>query len=110
MIKNVYVGMDIGGTKISSALIDSAGKILAQNKVPTIQKAKPAEIYKQVKGLIKDLLSQDAAKETNLIGIGIGVPGVIGPDRKSIYITPNINLARYALAANLQKLYKVVSR
>lgn len=34
-MKNYVVGVDLGGTKISTALADLAGNVLAQSIIPT---------------------------------------------------------------------------
>lgn len=106
-IKNkVYVGIDIGGTKIAVGLVDQAGKLLAVDKCPTPEPGTGARILHLVEKLVRELLDKAGANVSSLRGIGAGVPGIVRPDHRSILITPNVGLSRYPLAALLERSFK----
>ena len=46
--KKFYLGIDVGGTKISAALVASSGQILSRQKYSTLHGAKPAAIGRQL--------------------------------------------------------------
>ena len=48
-----FIGIDIGGTKISGAVVTSRGKILSQAKISSPAKANPKTIFICLVDLIK---------------------------------------------------------
>ncbi len=77
------IGVDLGGTKIHSALIDMNGNIIKEYKTLT-QKDKPKEII-----INKIKYSINKLKNKNTVAVGIGIPGVIDKLKNKIY-PPNI--------------------
>ena len=75
----VYVGIDIGGTKIAVGLVDQAGKLLAVNKCPTPEPGTGARIFHLVEKLVRELLDEKGLTVSSLRGIGAGVPGIVRP-------------------------------
>lgn len=76
-MEKVLCGVDLGGTKCSLALIDSRGKIL--DKIYTcdhVDKGDEGRVLMVVEH-IKDLISRNGLKESDLPGIGIGCAGHI---------------------------------
>ncbi|MFN8373411.1 MAG: ROK family protein [Anaerolineae bacterium] len=74
MSSEFAVGVDIGGTKIAFALIDSEGNVLAEHRLPTL----PNEGVQAVIGRIVEgvhALEKQASGE--VIGVGVGCPGHI---------------------------------
>lgn len=101
-----YIGVDVGGTKISAAIVDPYGGILVHRKYPTIRTAKPALVGRQIEGIIKEVLSDGEVSAGAVKGIGVGVPGIVHPRSNKILVTPNIALAGYPLYRRLKKLFK----
>ena len=104
-MKKSYIGIDIGGTKISGAVVDNSGKIFSRGKFATPPDATPQAILKIVKALIHDLLMEAELSKKEISGIGIGVPGVVSPEQNKILITPNIRLSGFPLAKHLKKTF-----
>ncbi len=102
MRNNLYIGIDVGGTKIAAALITPSGKILERAKCSTPVKASPKKILKTIFKTIYAL----SFKKQNLAGIGMGIPGLVDP-KNNILITPNINLSHFPLAAKMRKEFHV---
>ncbi len=68
--------IDIGGTKIAAALVDSEGRIISQAERPTeSQRGFPDGLARTV-ALLRDLIRETGAK---LGGIGIGCTGPVDP-------------------------------
>jgi glucokinase len=105
-MKNSYfIGVDIGGTKISAALVSPSGRILARGKSPTPPKAKPAVILKHVLEIAEEITGAKQLPRAAIAGIGVGVPGIVAP-RNKILATPNINLARFPLCEEIKRRWK----
>lgn len=83
----IGIGIDLGGTAIKSALIDSEKGILKQFSVPTeASKGKDFLLAKLV-DVVKHAASQSPEKP---VGVGIGSPGVISLDGKTVSNPPNL--------------------
>ena len=69
---NCRIGIDLGGTKIESIVIDYDGNEIYRKRIPN-----PNNDYNGILKSIKDLVYQSES-ETGLYGtIGIGIPGII---------------------------------
>jgi glucokinase len=101
MARNFYVGVDVGGTKIVAALTDRKGRILSREKTPTPRGVKPKQILKVIGGLIKSVVAQHGLRLKDILGVGIGAPGIIDPKGRRVVSAPNISLSGYALADKL---------
>lgn len=105
MKSKLFIGVDIGGTKISAALVASAGKIISRQKIAVPKDASSKKILNLITELILKILKEPGLSAKNLAGIGCGVPGIVDPQGK-IVVTPNINLSGFPLANELKKKFK----
>lgn len=81
------IGIDLGGTNIKAALIHHSGGIINQLSFPTeAEKGKDHVIQKLGEAILKVAKSADEPP----VGVGIGAPGVISLDRKTISNPPNL--------------------
>lgn len=79
------IGVDIGGTKILSAVIDKEGNIIKSLRVPSEGKEGREKILSHLYEAIEGVLSND------IEGIGIGTAGQVDPDTGTIVTaTPNL--------------------
>lgn len=71
------VGVDLGGTKISAAVIDRGGQILQQHVMPTL--AGQADVMPRVAEAVETVWSRFAAESggARIRGIGIGTAGQV---------------------------------
>ncbi|MBV9761492.1 MAG: ROK family protein [Acidobacteriaceae bacterium] len=72
------IGVDLGGTNLRVAAIDSDGHILDRVSVPAVYEAGPEHVVTEIVSVIHKVRSQVAGYE--LFGVGIGVPGFIDID------------------------------
>lgn len=95
-----YIGVDLGGTKIYTALADGEGKILEEIILPTEASRGTEQIIDKIKESIR-FVSRDVNKE-EIKSIGIGSPGPL--DVKSGIITepPNLPIRNYNIVAELE--------
>ena len=104
--REFYIGVDVGGTKVSAALVDPYGGILLRRKHPTTQSTQASQVGKQIENLIREVLSNAKVGTRSVRGIGIGVPGIVDPHSNKILVTPNIHLAGYPLAQRLHEIFR----
>jgi len=107
MTKKLTIGVDIGGTKMVAGLVSEQGEILERKKVPTPLDSDPQMIFDQLVELLKELTASKSFNPKLLDGIGLGVPGIVDKDQKTILATPNIRLAHFPLVEKLRRQYSV---
>lgn len=103
MGKALYVGVDIGGTKLAAGLVDGRGRLLARGKRSTPRGAGPKRIANAVEDLIRNVVSDGDRKLKDVRAVGVGAPGIVDPGGRKILTAPNIDLAGFPLAERLEK-------
>lgn len=85
-----FIGIDLGGSKILSAVIDSTGYIVASDYRPT-------QPEKGVKAVIENILrsARNASVKSRIplekmAAIGLGAPGISNPETGIIFRSPNL--------------------
>jgi glucokinase len=107
MKTRVYAGIDVGGTKISAALVADSGKILSRAKLPSEKNSSPSRIIKTVAELIEENLRAASVTKRQLAGIGVGIPGLLDPASGKVIKTPNLNLSGVNLQKQLRDRFKI---
>lgn len=69
-------GIDLGGTKIEGAVLDSSGQVIARERLPTEREQGYQHILDQVARLVSQL---EGATGISPQRLGIGTPGTIDP-------------------------------
>lgn len=75
------LGVDLGGTKVKTALVDAEGRIMASHLHPTDPDKGWAGIIADIEACVRGCIGQ-AAKEA--IALGIGVVGAATMARKRL--------------------------
>lgn len=104
-MKDLYVGVDLGGTKIYTAIANDNGEILSEVIVKTEAEKGYEQIVEKIKNSIHKVI-QDTDKE-RVRAIGIGSPGPI--DRKNGLIAEPVNLPflNFPIVEELEKEFGV---
>lgn len=83
MRKKTFVGVDIGGTNIRSALVKD-GRIIRRMKLPTRVERGVKGVIGQIKAAINPFIGQAE-------GIGVGVAGIIDSKKGVVRFSPNLS-------------------
>ena len=78
------IGIDIGGTKMAGALVDDAGNIVNELKVPS-----PIDDSDQMIEAIGTLISK-LGEAQQVVAVGVAAAGFMSADREMMYHSPNI--------------------
>lgn len=84
----VYIGVDLGGTKITAALFDANGEI-AESKVALLEEREGAAVAELMVELISELLKENKITKREKKYIGICVPGIAYSKKGTVWC-PNI--------------------
>lgn len=68
-------GIDLGGTKIQTAVIDDAGKVRGEARRPTPTSGGPVDVARAMEDALREAAAAAGAKPEKLSGIGVGSPG-----------------------------------
>jgi len=102
--ESLYVGVDVGGTKVAAGLVDVDGRILSNIRVPMVS-------HSSAEAGLNAVLSAIAQATTGsdaIAGIGICSPGPLDPFAGVVLNPPNLPCWRnFALAESVQKVYPV---
>ena len=84
----LYVGVDIGGSRVSGGIVDARGNLLHERHVET-DTDDSRTLLAQLTELIRELQSAPAA-EGRVTAVGVGLPGLVNTDTKRIVVVPNL--------------------
>ena len=109
--QHVFIGVDIGGTKIAAGLVDTRGAILTQLRTPMISTSDAASAVARVRSAI-DAVFLEAERysvdQRSVAGIGICAPGPLDPKTGIIINPPNLPCWRnFPLASEIAQHYGV---
>ena len=96
------IGIDLGGTNIAAAIVDSNGSITKRADIPTETKSGPNSVINGLLNVCEALL--DDIGETPR-SIGIGVPGAINNSKGEVIFTPNLPLRDINIVRELKEKY-----
>lgn len=89
-------GVDVGGTKISGAVVDVDGEVIEERTV--LSPADDAEaIEATIEALVKDLRARH-----EILAVGVGAAGYIDADRAVVLFAPNLAWADLDLKGHLE--------
>ncbi|MCX8011119.1 MAG: ROK family protein, partial [Ignavibacteria bacterium] len=99
------IALDIGGTKISSAIFDDAGRMSAKN-FTLVEQRQGNEVGDLIELQIKKLLQSAKKRRKKISAIGISVPGIYWSKKGTVW-APNIaGWEDYPLLNQLNKFLK----
>src|SRR5580704_5970905 len=109
--EQLTLGIDIGGTKVAAGLVDAAGNILFQTRVPMVATGDAATGFGAVVNAINAVFSARPEARTALAGIVVCSPGPLDPRTGIVINPPNLPCWRnFPLAGELQKVFGVPAR
>lgn len=104
----IYLGVDIGGTKVAAGLVTASGQVLYKTRVPMSAQGTAQSGFEAVKAAINDAMKASAGAE--IAGIGICSPGPLDPRRGVVINPPNLPCWRnFPLAEEVEKGYTVAT-
>ncbi|MHB9031575.1 MAG: ROK family protein, partial [Anaerolineae bacterium] len=81
MDNNIYIGVDLGGTSLLAAVIDtSRGQVLGESKRKTRPELGAMGVSERLVRTIEKAIDNAHLKRKDIAGVGIGVPGPIDPE------------------------------
>lgn len=90
--ERLYVGVDVGGTKIQATLVRESGGIAARERVASPRTGGAPKVLAAIEQAIGALLAKGGLEPVDVAALGIAVPGVVDPATGRVVKTPNMSL------------------
>ncbi len=103
----LYLGVDVGGTKVQASVVRESGEILARKRRQTPRNEEPQRELDAIEAAIEDALAAANKKLKDIQAIGIAIPGVVAPRQGRIVVTPNMNLDGVRIGKRLRRRFGV---
>lgn len=100
-ITKKIIGVDIGGTTIKAAMISYDGTILCHNSTPTKCGDNGELLCADIVALINDLIFKQNVIKSEIVGVGIGCPGLIDSQKGIVVFAGNLQLKYCPLASKV---------
>jgi len=104
------VGIDIGTTNITVILMDLEANILNSFQQPTSAERHFNDVVTQVTSCINKIISTSGVDITQILGIGIGMPGIISPESGKILLSPDFGWKNKDLLKELKRHFDLPMR
>jgi len=101
-IKNYIAVVDLGGTKILSAIINQNSEIISIAKKSTKSKKKNESIFDRIIQTIEEALAAKNLNSSQLDGIVLGIPGSLNPETRVVNLAPNLGLKNVNVAEPIE--------
>jgi glucokinase len=101
------VGVDVGGTKVAAALVDSAGHIRFRSRSNMVANGTASEGLDTVVSTVRKLICESALAP-DVRAIGICAPGPLNPEAGIVINPPNVPCWRnYPLVAEVERIFQL---
>ncbi len=107
----LYLGVDIGGTKVAAGMVTPRGKILSKVRVPMTCRGDAAEGLGAIERAIAAALEKEPKRRASVAAIGISSPGPLDPRKGVIINPPNLPCwHNFPLAKKIQHAYRLPTK
>jgi len=106
-MKKYVVGIDLGGTKISTSLSTFEGEIIKNVVVPTNAQEGADSVLNRITETIENVLVQANLTIKDIEAIGIGSPGPLDANKGIIITTPNLPFKNYNVVKPIKDKFNI---
>ena len=99
----IYIGIDLGGTKIAAGITDDQGQILAEASTATIAERHYKDVVRDMASCALQALEQSGKLIDDVDSIGVGIPGVAENEGGTVIFCTNLGWHDIPLREELQK-------
>ncbi len=103
--KKYVIGIDLGGTKIKTAIAGLTGEIIESTTLATGAREGEAEVMARIIQSVEMVLESSGLLLEEVRAIGLGAPGPLDSDTGSIITTPNLPFRNFSLTKPLTERF-----
>jgi glucokinase len=101
------IGVDVGGSSAKMGIVTDAGEIICRHRVATPLFEQPALVAEEYAKGVRFLLKCCPELASQIVGIGIGMPGHISPDRRAMTFGNVHTLDNFPIADFLSERFQL---
>jgi len=113
MAEQYFIGVDVGGTKVAAGLVNPAGEITHQTRIPMVAANAGAGLAAVTAAIdsVRAASNLNPELRGSISGIGICAPGPLDPRTGVVVNPPNLpGWRNFPLAAEISKAYRLPVR
>src|SRR6266446_276347 len=113
MAEQYFIGVDVGGTKVAAGLVNPAGEITHQTRIPMVAANAGAGLAAVTAAIdsVRAASNLNPELQGSISGIGICAPGPLDPRTGVVINPPNLpGWRNFPLAAEISKAYRLPVR
>lgn len=103
MTDSLYVGIDVGGTKVLAGVVDNRGRVLR-----TARRATPGRRVDEA--VVEDALSEalhEVVADTQVAGVGLAAAGFVDAEREKVMFAPHLPWVDTAVRSRLEERWQL---
>ncbi|MCW5559536.1 MAG: ROK family protein, partial [Verrucomicrobiae bacterium] len=100
---DLYVGVDLGGTKILAGVFTPQLKLLQTAKLSTKADRGFDSVLERINRCVRDAVDEADMSLKQVRGVGIGAPGAVNPENGEVIFAPNLEWRDAPLKKELEK-------
>jgi len=89
-MEKYFIGIDLGGTKISGIVVNLAGDIIAKTTVPTYAETGEQAILQRIMDVVTAVIKESNVDQAHIVAIGLGAPGSLDLKAGTIISAANL--------------------
>jgi glucokinase len=101
----VWVGFDLGGTKMLAAVLDGDFRVLGRSRRKTKAAQGPKAGLDRIVTTIREVLAEAGVQEDQLAGIGVGCPGQVDLESGVVIEAANLGWREFRIRAALEEAF-----
>ena len=102
-METAAIGIDLGATKIAAALVAASGQVLVSRTIPTQPSEGQQAVIGRLAGLVNDFSLIARSMNLELLGVGIGTPGLVDPQAGIVHNAVNLGWLDVPLKDELKR-------
>lgn len=103
----MYIGVDLGGTKIKIGIVNEEGEIVRNGIIDTDPSHDDKVIMRDMTAEIDRLIKQEGLQLKDIKSIGIGVPGLVDYEKGNIIYCTNLSWYNIEAVSYLKKHFNI---
>ncbi len=108
MPNKLAIGVDIGGTKIASGLVNiTTGNVIATTRKKTKGLDSNLDLIKKIENSIEELLLDSNTKSEDISAIGLGIAGMVDRSKGILLEAANIKTGSIAITEPIAQKFKI---
>jgi glucokinase len=100
---DLYIGVDLGGTKILAGVFSSQLRLLQTAKLSTKAERGFSAVVDRIDRCVRDAVDEADMNLKQVRAVGIGAPGAINPENGEVIFAPNLDWKDAPLKKELEK-------